>query len=198
MFDRACAFARNGRNGPTVKRTKWVWVVAGAFGPACVAACSAGGVIDWDAGGSDATTTDAPSKNDATFLGDASTSDVVLPPDDAGVDAPDPDLACLTDDAGCENCCFNNHVDGGNTYFGALLGCACATGATCHSVANCYGNLCKGNAETPACDKCLSNPDAGDCYNKADTACAGDPDCVALFDCLGNVCAPPPDDAGTE
>ena len=167
---------------------------------ALAGACS-GNEGAWADGGADATTEssggkDAADKADAPFASDAPA------PSDAGadvvaVDAANPDLACLGDDAGCETCCFDDHVDGGDTYFGALIGCACTTGATCHSVANCYNNLCKGNAPSASCDDCLANPDAGDCYTKADTACAGDPDCVALFDCLGNVCAPP-SDAGAD
>jgi len=160
-------------------------------------ACS-GSPLDLDAGldaTADATKSDAG--NDVVDLGDASPPDVG-PGNDAGADAQSPDLGCLTDDAGCINCCFDKHADGAATYFDTLVNCACKTGATCHSVANCFGSLCKGYDPTPTCDKCLSSPDAGDCYNVADKACANDPDCVAFFDCALNVCSPPPADASAD
>ncbi len=155
--------------------------------------CS-GSDVGFNDGGGDATAVDTGSGNDAFMLPEAS------PLDDAGADAnsdasddaTSPDLGCLTDDAGCVACCFNNHPDGAATYFGALTTCACSTGATCHSVSSCYGNFCKGNAPSTSCDKCLSNPDAGDCYNKADQACSSDQDCVSFFGCIEGVCAPPP------
>ena len=148
-----------------------------------------------DDGGVDAKA-DATQKNeagsDAVFLGDSNDTNDTSTGTDAGVDVQSPDLACLTDDAGCVSCCFNNHPDGSATYFGSLVNCACHTGATCHSASVCLNNLCKGNAPSTTCDNCLSNPDAGDCYNNADKACSNDVDCVAFFDCVDNVCAPPP------
>ena len=85
--------------------------------------------------------------NDVVVLGDSS------PPDtgsnDAGVDAPDPDLGCLTDDAGCINCCFNNHPDGAATYFDTLTNCACKTGATCHSASVCSEQPLQGTQSEP-------------------------------------------------
>jgi hypothetical protein len=162
-------------------------------------ACSGNSVpFDLD-GGADATADAKPKSDagsDALILGDSSATD--SGPGDAAVDAPNPDLGCVTDDAGCISCCFDNHPDGAATYFDTLTNCACHTGATCHSVANCYNSLCKGNDPSPACDTCLSNPDAGDCYNNADKACGNDPDCVAFFDCALNVCAPPPMDASAD
>jgi hypothetical protein len=143
----------------------------------------------------DVTKSDAGS--DALVLGDSSPVETG-PTVDAGIDAPNPDLGCLTDDAGCVSCCFDNHPDGSATYFDTLINCACHTGATCHSASVCLNNLCKGNAPSPTCDTCLSNPDAGDCYNSADIACSNDVDCVAFFDCVDNVCAPPSADASTD
>ncbi len=158
------------------------------------AACSGGAEI-WDDAGADATADAKPKTDaggdDATLLGDAGADTGNT--SDAGFDAPTPDLACLTDDAGCTSCCFGNHTDGAATYFDSLTACACKTGATCHSATICLSNLCKGYAPSAACDKCLSNPDAGDCYANADKACSNDPDCVAFFDCAINVCSPPGD-----
>lgn len=172
------------------------WLVLGMVG---IAACSgSSAVMDGgvDASNDDVTTkTDASS--DATFLpdvsGDAGSGDAADP------DAPNPDQGCVTDDAGCVDCCFNNHPDGSATYFGSLIGCACAKGATCHSASVCLNNLCKGYDPSPTCEACLENPDAGDCDNHAIDDCSNDSDCVAFFDCVDNVCpAPPPDDAGTD
>ena len=172
------------------------WFLSVAF----VSACSGGTQIFDDAGGVDATADvtkpqEDGSTKDVTSGGDTSTTSDAS---DAGVDAPNPDLPCLTDDAGCVSCCFNNHPDGAVTYFGTLETCACTTGATCHSASVCLNNLCKGSNPSPTCDNCLSNPDAGDCYNKADNACAGDPDCVALFDCALDLCSPPVVDASAD
>ena len=164
-------------------------------------ACSGNPMPFDEDGGADATA-DAKPKTDAgsdvVILGDSGPTGDTGPSGDAGIDAPDPDLGCLNDDAGCIACCFANHPDGSATYFDTLTNCACHTGATCHSVSNCYNSLCKGYDPSPACDNCLSNPDAGDCYNVADNACTNDPDCVAFFDCALNVCSPPPDDASTD
>jgi hypothetical protein len=164
-------------------------------------ACSGNGQPFDDAGGVDATADVKPKSDgggaDVVVLGDSSANDTG-PSSDAGVDAPSPDLGCLTDDAGCVSCCFNNHPDGAATYFDTLVNCACHKGATCHSASVCLNNLCQGYNPTATCDKCLSNPDAGDCYNNADKACGNDPDCLAFFDCVGNVCSPPPTDASAD
>jgi len=161
-------------------------------------ACSGSGQPFDDDGGVDATKPNTDAGNDVVILGDSSPPDDTGSTSDAGVDAPNPDLGCLTDDAGCVSCCFNNHPDGAATYFDTLVGCGCKTGATCHSASVCLNNLCKGLDPSPTCDKCLSNPDAGDCYNNADKACSNDTDCLAFFDCVGNVCAPPTTDASTD
>jgi hypothetical protein len=157
-------------------------------------ACSGGAEI-WDDAGVDAASKPAKdaSENDVTLGGDAGEDTGAF--GDAGSEAESADLGCLTDDAGCVSCCFDNHPDGAATYFDTLTTCACSTGASCHSVSKCYGNLCKGGDPSAACDQCLSNPDAGDCYAKSDTACSNDPDCVAFFDCAVNVCSPPADAA---
>ena len=175
--------AKCGKTRPFMKRL-FVFLFVGA--------CSGNGQpIDLD-GGVDATAD--VSKSDAG-------PDVLTLPDssldtgtvqDAGLDVQNPDLDCVNDDAGCISCCFDRHGDGAATYFDSLYNCACKTGATCHSVSNCFNNFCKGYDPSAACDKCLSNPDAGDCYNNADKACTNDPDCLAFFDCAGNVCSPPP------
>jgi hypothetical protein len=183
--------AKCGKTRPFMKRLFLVLLLG---------ACSGNGQpIDIDGGGVDATadvTKIDAGGSDVVNLGDSSPVDTG--PGDAGVDAPNPDLGCLNDDAGCVACCFANHPDGSATYFDTLTNCACKTGATCHSATICLNNLCKGYDPSPACDKCLSNPDAGDCYNNADKACGNDPDCVAFFDCALNVCSPPPTDASTD
>jgi hypothetical protein len=172
---------------------RWFLLLAG-FASAC-----SGGAELWNDGGVDAKADVKPgndaSESDVTILGDAGSDTGVT--GDAGSDAQSADLGCLTDDAGCVSCCFNNHPDGAATYFGTLTTCACSTGAPCHSVSKCYSNLCKGGDPSASCDQCLSNPDAGDCYNNADKACSNDPDCVAFFDCALNVCSPP-GDAGAD
>jgi hypothetical protein len=183
--------AKCGKTRPFMKRL-FVFMFLGA--------CSGNGQpFDGD-GGVDATADAKPKTDagsDALILGDSSGGDS-SPVTDAAVDAPNPDLDCVNDDAGCVSCCFDRHGDGAATYFDTLTNCACKTGATCHSVSNCYNNFCKGNAPSTACDNCLSNPDAGDCYNNADKACSNDPDCIAFFDCAENVCAPPSTDASTD
>jgi len=159
----------------------------------------AGACSGTDQVGVDATAKDSSSGPDVLLLPDTGTPGDTGTSSDAGSDAaPNPDLGCATSDAGCIVCCFDNHPDGSANYFDTLTTCACSTGATCHSVSNCYNNFCKGNVPSQNCDNCLSNPDAGDCYNKADQACANDPDCVAFFECVDVVCAPPSTDAAAD
>lgn len=195
------AFGREMRQSRRVRTRRTLWICGLAALSAGFGACAGTPADKWDGGAdatSDGTVGDAMARKDAAVTDDGAPPDDGASPFDAADELPSTDLGCAIDDAGCENCCFGSHADGGDTYFGALLACACSKGATCHSVASCYGSLCKGNPPSAACDNCLANPDAGDCYSMADQACAADPDCVALFDCLDNVCAPPPADASAD
>jgi hypothetical protein len=93
----------------------------------------------------------------------------------------------------CQTCCAQGHQKGYQTYFGALLACACTgaggdAGAAGACAAECKDTVCKATPSNPdaACNACLSEvlaDQSAACTAPLTSACQADTDCVALLGC---------------
>jgi hypothetical protein len=123
---------------------------------------------------------------DAGFVADGA---VDAPSTDAGSDAAgDAACAAATTAVACDNCCYNDHVAGYDTFLQAALGCACSATGGCATV--CAASACASPTVPPspgdACDVCINQSlgydDGGAaCLPTVENACAASADCLALF-----------------